>query len=69
MTILRVGDRGPDVRAAQAELKARGYYAGLIDGRFNEGLSVAVDEFHENNRLPVNGSITGATLAALGIGT
>ena len=59
------GDRGADVRSLQTLLTLLGYYAGGIDGVFNEALTTAVKQFQTHAELPPTGQITSATWGKL----
>jgi peptidoglycan hydrolase-like protein with peptidoglycan-binding domain len=52
----------------QAELKARGYYDGEVDGLTGPMTSAAIVRFEEEAGLPVTGEPTGDVLAALRAG-
>jgi peptidoglycan hydrolase-like protein with peptidoglycan-binding domain len=54
-----------DIRQAQQELRAQGFYNGPIDGAFNEKTQAAVDEYQEQNGLSVTGSLDQATMRSL----
>lgn len=59
------GDRGPNVRALQAELARRGYFQGETDGTY-DGLTVqAVERYQKARGLPVSGLAGDETLLAL----
>jgi hypothetical protein len=64
--VLSMGDRGPDVRALQEKLNARG--AGLVvDGDFGRNTQAAVMAFQAANGLEVDGLVGRATWRALGV--
>ncbi|WP_456862016.1 peptidoglycan-binding protein [Bradyrhizobium sp. USDA 4503] len=51
----------------QLELKARGLFAGAIDGRLTDELRNALRAFQIVNRLPETGTMDNTTLSRLGI--
>ncbi len=51
----------------QLELKAIGYFAGMIDGRMNDELRNSIRAFQIVQKLPETGKMDDATLARLGI--
>jgi peptidoglycan hydrolase-like protein with peptidoglycan-binding domain len=51
----------------QLELKARGFYAGPVDGRLTDEVRNALRAFQIVQRLPESGTMDNATLAKLGI--
>jgi peptidoglycan hydrolase-like protein with peptidoglycan-binding domain len=55
-----------NVRKAQAELKARGYYRGDVDGRMSDELEAALRAFQRAQGLATHGRLDAATTAALG---
>lgn len=61
------GSRGETVRQVQTKLKQWGYYAGEVDGVFGQSTYDAVTWFQRVNGLTADGTVGGATLAALGI--
>lgn len=61
------GSRGETVRQVQTKLKQWGYYAGSVDGVFGQSTYEAVTWFQRANGLTADGTVGGATLAALGI--
>ena len=61
------GSRGENVRQVQTKLKQWGYYAGSVDGVFGQSTYEAVTWFQRANGLTADGTVGGATLAALGI--
>ena len=61
------GSRGETVRQVQTKLKQWGYYSGSIDGVFGQSTYEAVTWFQRANGLTADGTVGGATLAALGI--
>lgn len=58
---LRKGDEGEDVRAFQRDLKAAGYFAGGIDGKFGAKTEDAVKKFQRGMGLSVDGVAGRAT--------
>ena len=54
-----------EVRRAQGELKAQGYYDGDVDGRMSDPLEAAVRTFQRENGLATNGQLDASTRAAL----
>jgi uncharacterized protein (TIGR02594 family) len=65
--VLSEGSTGPEVRALQQELSARGFQVGPIDGEFGPLTRAAVVAFQTVQNLPTTGSGDEATLRALGI--
>lgn len=63
------GSRGETVRQVQTKLKQWGYYSGSVDGVFGQSTYEAVTWFQRANGLTADGTVGGATLAALGIST
>jgi len=63
---LRVGTRGPEVKALQELLTARGYDPGPSDGIFGEKTRLAVVAFQAIEGLTADGLVGSATMAALG---
>ena len=61
------GSRGETVRQVQTKLKQWGYYSGSVDGVFGQSTYEAVTWFQRANGLTADGTVGGATLAALGI--
>ena len=61
------GSRGETVRQVQTKLKQWGYYSGSVDGVFGQSTYEAVMWFQRANGLTADGTVGGATLAALGI--
>jgi hypothetical protein len=64
--MLSLGDRGPDVRALQAQLNARGASL-LVDGDFGRATQAAVMAFQARNGLEVDGVAGPQTLTELGL--
>lgn len=56
--LLRRGQKGVDVRAAQEALHARGLLEGGIDGIFGRGMEQAVRAFEKANGLEENGELS-----------
>lgn len=59
------GDKGADVKAMQASLKALGYFSGKTDGKFGWGTLQAVKAFQKANKLKVDGRAGTQTLTLL----
>ncbi|MCS7035147.1 MAG: peptidoglycan-binding domain-containing protein [Saprospiraceae bacterium] len=57
-----------NIRQLQEALKARGYYAGRVDGVLNEQVKAAILRFQAENDLPADGNVDIETLQALGLG-
>jgi peptidoglycan hydrolase-like protein with peptidoglycan-binding domain len=51
----------------QLELKARGFYAGPVDGRMSDEVRNSIRAFQIVQRLSESGTMDNATLAKLGI--
>lgn len=64
---LSEGSKGTLVQMIQQQLKARGYYSGAIDGKFDREVEEAVRKFQKENKLPVTGGITSVEYNLLGI--
>lgn len=64
MTIMRIGDKGADVRTLQSQLSANGY-ALVPDGHFGPATERAVREFQRYMGLVVDGIAGSKTLDAL----
>lgn len=65
VAVLRLGDRGPEVRSLQEKLNAAG--AGLeVDGDFGQKTKDAVVAFQKQKGLNADGVVTPETEAALG---
>jgi murein DD-endopeptidase MepM/ murein hydrolase activator NlpD len=62
---LRIGARGPRVRALQLELAWHGFPSGAIDGRFGPELAGAVGGFQQSVGIAPSGVVGRATLRAL----
>lgn len=67
-TVLKSGSSGQDVIELQTALTELGYPCGSIDGRFGAKTKEAVEDFQQNEQLPVDGIVDAATWAALGLG-
>lgn len=57
---------GPDVRGVQEQLRALGFYPGVLDGIFGRGTHDAVLAFQARRGLSVDGIVGPATYNALG---
>ena len=55
------------VRAAQSELKSRGYHAGAVDGVMGPQTIEALRRYQAANGLNVTGKVDKATLDSLGV--
>ncbi len=64
-TAMTKGSSGPAVLAVQQRLKALGYYAGALDGKFGNGTLSAVKTFQSLNGLRVDGKVGPKTEARL----
>ena len=64
--VLRIGDRGPDVRRLQEQLNAKGSSVGG-DGDFGEKTQDAVKAFQQQNGLKEDGVVGPKTSTALGL--
>ena len=70
MAILRTGSSGPEVKKAQEQLKAYGFYKGISDGIFGANTKAAVIAFQKVKGLTADGEIgpkTGGHLQPGGI--
>lgn len=67
MRTLKVGMRGPDVKAWQAFLKARDFDPGDIDGEFGDKTTKATAAFQRSHALEADGSAGKDTLAKAGM--
>ncbi|MCD4820322.1 MAG: VWA domain-containing protein [Candidatus Cloacimonetes bacterium] len=65
--ILQEGNSGIEVEKLQTALKNKGFYSGLIDGKFTENVKEAVINFQKNENLTPDGVVGPLTLKALGI--
>jgi len=63
--VLRNGDRGGQVEAAQCLLKNAGSYRGPVDGRFDARTGRAVASFQHDRGLPVTRAVSATTWTAL----
>jgi peptidoglycan hydrolase-like protein with peptidoglycan-binding domain len=54
-----------DIRQAQRELRAQGFYKGPIDGAVNEGTRRALTQYQKQNGLGQTGSLDQATMRRL----
>jgi len=59
------GCRGGIVRSMQERLRARGCYAGVIDGIYGAGTARGVSEFQRQSRRPITGDVDDITWKAL----
>jgi hypothetical protein len=55
------------VMRVQLELKARGLFTGVIDGKLSDELRNSLRAFQIVNRLPETGTMDNTTLSRLGI--
>jgi peptidoglycan L-alanyl-D-glutamate endopeptidase CwlK len=65
--ILEIGAVGPHVLEVQNRLRARGFNAGALDGKFGEGTKAAVTAFQRSEGLLADGIVGARTAGALGI--
>lgn len=66
--ISRLGsNRGPAVRALQAQLTACGYHPGAIDGVFGPRTEAALIQYQRDHGLPVSGAVCVATAESIGL--
>ncbi len=63
--IIKLGDRGQDVKEVQKKLNSQGYNAGSEDGIFGETTRKAVMQFQRNKGLTVDGIVGPITYNAL----
>ena len=63
--VLRLGDKGEEVKELQYRLKELGYYGGSRDGVFGSGTRTAVMAFQTRNGLKADGIAGSATLEKL----
>jgi hypothetical protein len=54
-----------DIRRAQRELRAQGFYKGTVDGAVNERTKRALEEYQKQNGLSQTGSLDQATMRSL----
>jgi peptidoglycan LD-endopeptidase CwlK len=66
MRTLKLGMRGPDVKAWQAFLQSRGLAPGALDGQFSTGTADATKAFQASQGLVVDGFAGKDTLAKAG---
>ena len=64
--VLRIGDRGPEVRRLQERLNATGASVG-VDGDFGQSTQDAVKAFQQQKGLKADGAVGSKTSAALGL--
>ena len=62
---LRPGDSGDDVRSVQARLQELGYYAGVLDGYYGAGTTLAVTQFQLRHNIGADGKAGTVTNAIL----
>jgi len=67
LRLLRYGDRGSSVAAAQKKLWQLGYYHGGFDGIYGPGMSAAVKKIKADHGLPFEDCIDLATWDAMGV--
>jgi peptidoglycan hydrolase-like protein with peptidoglycan-binding domain len=60
------GDRGADVLAIQQRLRQLGYYAGELDGIYEDNLKKAVHTFQRASGLKAQNTITRETWLKMG---
>ena len=63
------GEQSDDVREMQSKLKAKGYYAGAVDGKFGPATQKAVRRFQSAIGIKADGKPGNKTLTALYEGT
>ncbi len=63
--VLKVGNKGEDVRKLQRRLKELGYYSGSADGDFGTATETAVKSFQRRNNLTADGIAGNATTTRL----
>ncbi len=66
-TLLRLGDRGDDVKALQTALEKEGFPVGGVDGDYGSKTAAAVKSFQEACGLAVDGVAGNQTFRSLGI--
>lgn len=66
-TILRMGDKGPDVKQLQSALLAKGFNPGAVDGDFGGGTEQALIGFQRSQGLLSDGVAGPRSLSALGL--
>ncbi len=66
---IRFGATGDAVRAMQRALKSKGYYTGVVDGKFGQKTRSAVYRYQKAIGLPADGKPGNKTLSALYHGT
>lgn len=64
---LAKGDAGGDVMLIQNRLRSAGYYAGKIDGRFDDRTEQAMKAYESVNDLPVDGVVSMHDYLAMGL--
>lgn len=64
---LRPGDRGSDVMEVQKRLKLKGYYTGVLDGIYGEGMKHALIQYLKDNDLALTDTIEYEIYEKLGI--
>lgn len=65
MAFLKFQSTGPAVKDLQRKLKAAGFSAGGIDGKFGKQTERAVMDFQKKNKLTVDGKVGPKTMKAL----
>lgn len=63
--VLKLGDRGSDVREVQKMLKSLGYYRARVDGYYGTYTRQAVMDFQKSRNITTDGMVGTETLAAL----
>lgn len=67
LRVLEHGNIGADVREVQRALKARSFYRGPLDGRFDTEVQTALLYFQLIHHLPMNGEVSMDDYTALGL--
>lgn len=65
VSVLKIGDRSPDVKTLQVNLNELGHNAGVVDGIFGPGTEKAVKSFQRTANLTVDGIVGPQTLAKI----
>lgn len=64
-SMMRMGSRGEEVKAAQSFLKRQGFYTGPINGIFDDKTRLAVTKFQNSKKITPTGIIGPTTRAAM----